>query len=84
MATPPTLAQSIDYMPWGAVSKLVNGYAGSGAPATETCTYNHRLQPCVIQLTTTAQETTAGWPKAKLCVWGIGLNSSQSVHAQEG
>jgi RHS repeat-associated protein len=57
---PQYLAQSITYMPWGAVSKFVNGSAGSsGAPATETYMYDDRLQPWVIQLTAGTQQTTA-------------------------
>jgi RHS repeat-associated protein len=54
---PQYLAQSINYMPWGAVSKLVNGYASSGANAQETYTYNSRLQPWMIQLGTTSNPT---------------------------
>jgi hypothetical protein len=36
------LAQSVNYMPWGAVSHLVNGFAGSGANAQEIYQYNNR------------------------------------------
>jgi RHS repeat-associated protein len=54
---PQSLAQSVNYMPWGAVSQLVNGYAGSGANAQETYIYNNRLQPAVIELGTTGNST---------------------------
>ena len=50
-------AQSINYTPWGAVSQLVNGDAGSGAEAEETYMYNNRLQPAVIELGTTSLPT---------------------------
>jgi RHS repeat-associated protein len=41
-------------MPWGAVSQLVNGYAGSGVNAQETYIYNKRLEPWTIDVGTTA------------------------------
>ena len=54
---PQYLAQSISYTPWGALSTLVNGYAGSGANAQETYQYNNRLQPAIIELGTTGNPT---------------------------
>jgi RHS repeat-associated protein len=47
-------AQSISYKPWGAVSQLVNGYAGSGVNAQETYIYNKRVEPWTIDVGTTA------------------------------
>ncbi len=48
---PQTLAQSISYTPWGAVSQLVNGCVGTQCVnAQETYTYNNRLQPWMIEL----------------------------------
>jgi RHS repeat-associated protein len=47
-------AQNITYTPWGALSSLTNGCAGSGCTNTmETYTYNKRLQTSQIQLGTT-------------------------------
>ena len=61
---PSSLATNIGYAPWGAVSSLTNGCAGSGCTNTvETYTYNNRLQPWMIQLGTTtgsSARTTAG------------------------
>ena len=54
---PQYLAQSISYTPWGALSTLVNGYAGSGANAQESYQYNNRLQPAIIELGTTGNPT---------------------------
>jgi YD repeat-containing protein len=50
---PQYLAQNISYTPWGAISTLENGCVGSGCTNTvETYTYNNRLQPWMIQLST--------------------------------
>jgi RHS repeat-associated protein len=50
---PPILAQNITYTPWGAVSSLTNGCAGSGCTnIQETYIYNNRLQMTVAELAT--------------------------------
>jgi RHS repeat-associated protein len=59
---PQSLAQSVNYTPWGAVSKFVNGYAGSsGAQAQEAYQYNNHLQPALIELGTTTSSPTADY-----------------------
>jgi YD repeat-containing protein len=51
---PANFAQNITYTPWGALSTLTNGCAGSGCTNTmETYTYNKRLETSQIQLGTT-------------------------------
>jgi len=55
---PQYLAQSISYTPWGAVSQLANGCAGSSCTnAQETYAYNKQLQPAIIELGTTSNAT---------------------------
>jgi len=55
---PQYLAQSISYTPWGAVSGLESGCAGTGCVNTqETYTYNNRLQPWMIQLGTSTSSS---------------------------
>jgi YD repeat-containing protein len=59
---PQYLAKNITYTPWGAVSTLVNGYAGSsGTQAQETYTYNNRLQPWMIELGTNGGNLSADY-----------------------
>jgi RHS repeat-associated protein len=56
--SPPNLAQSITYTPWGAVHTLENGCAGSGCTdILETDTYNNRLQPVMIELQKTSDSS---------------------------
>jgi RHS repeat-associated protein len=60
---PPNLAQSITYTPFGALSTVVNGCAGSGCTQVqETYDYNNRLQPVRLQL------GTSGTPDANYCL----------------
>jgi RHS repeat-associated protein len=56
---PASLATSITYTPWGAISQLENGCASSGCTELmETYTYNNRLQPWMIQLGTSTNSSS--------------------------
>jgi RHS repeat-associated protein len=55
---PGNLAQTITYTPWGAVHTFENGCAGSGCTnIRETDTYNNRLQPVMIELQKTSDNS---------------------------
>lgn len=56
------MAQSITYTPWGALNTLQNGCYGTGqnvgcTQRQETYTYNNRLQPAMIELGTTSNNS---------------------------
>ena len=72
---PGTLASNLSYTPWGALSALQNGCAGTGCQnALETYVYNKRLQPYAIDVGTT------GNPTAEYCkVYNYYSNSTWSV-----
>jgi YD repeat-containing protein len=55
---PSVIAQGVTYTPWGALSALTNGCVGSGCTNTqETYTYNNRMQPWMIELGTSANNS---------------------------
>jgi YD repeat-containing protein len=70
-ARPPTLAQSITYTPWGALSTLQNGCAGTTAPssrrltitiiACSRCACSSGPRPALPPTTAWCTITTPGW-----------------------